>query len=142
MQPVHYDANLCVMTRFSGLIMGKWKPIILHLVECGIDRFSAMQSHMPTISKKILTEQLRELETDGLISRQELKAKAPKIVVYRLTPQGTSLRRLIDEIIAWTLTYLKDEIPDDVVDVYINTHPDLAKRLPWLKHKRKDENLS
>lgn len=132
MLTVHYDANLCVMTKFSNLIAGKWKPIILHLIEENINRFSKMQSHMPAISKKMLTEQLRELETDGLIKRQELKSKVPKIVVYHLTPKGTSLRKLIDEIISWSMEYLMDEISIDSIEAYMKTYPELAKKSPWL----------
>ncbi len=133
MLTVHYDANRCAMTKFSSLIAGKWKPIILHLIKENINRFSMMQNHMPTISKKILAEQLRELETDGLISRQELKSKAPKIVIYQLTPKGASLRKLIDEIIVWTMEHLMDGISDDLIEVYIHTYPELSKKSSWLK---------
>lgn len=115
MLTIHYDANLCVMTKFSSLISGKWKPIILHLIEREVNRFSLMQSHMPAISKKILTEQLRELETDGLIYREELKAKAPKV-----------------EIIAWSMNHMKEDIPDELVKVFVNTYPDLSNNLLWL----------
>lgn len=93
------------MTRFSNLISGKWKPIILYLIQGGFNRFSQLQSKMPKISKKILAEQLREMEADGLIIRDELKSKEPKIVVYSLSAKGASLRMLIDTIITWSREY-------------------------------------
>ncbi len=133
MRIVHYDADICVMTKFSKLISGKWKPIILYLIEREVNRFSLMQSHMPTISKKILTEQLRELEADGLIHREELKAKAPKVVIYHLTSKGASLRKLIDEIIMWSMNHMKEHIPDELVEDFVDTYPNLSTDLPWLK---------
>lgn len=97
-----YDANHCLLTRFSELVSGKWKPIILYLIERGINRFGSMQEYMPNISKKVLTEQLRELERDNLILRNEIKSKAPKVVVYQLTEQGISLRQLLNQIFNWS----------------------------------------
>lgn len=129
MDPVHYDADCCVMTRFSSLIAGKWKPILLHLIEKEVNRFNLLQHHMPSISKKVLTEQLRELEADGLITRTVLKAKAPQVVVYGLTDKGISLRRLIDTIIGWCSIHLKEHIPDELVAVYVQHYPELSQQL-------------
>ena len=97
-----YDANSCVMTGFFGMIGGKWKSVILYLVEQDKNRFSLLLEAMPGISKKVLTEQLRELEEDGLLKREVLVAKAPMVVYYSLSEKGKSLRELIDAIIAWT----------------------------------------
>ena len=62
---------------------------------------------MPSISKKVLAEQLRELEADNLITREVVEAKHPQIVFYHLTEKGKSLRKLIDEMINWGLLNLK-----------------------------------
>lgn len=105
MTPTHFDADICIMTRFSNLISGKWKPIILFLIQNGHARFSQMQQKMPKISKKILAEQLKEMEADQLIVRNEIKSKEPKIVVYALSAKGESLRALIDTIIGWSLEH-------------------------------------
>jgi DNA-binding HxlR family transcriptional regulator len=109
MTEVSFNANECIMTRFAGAISGKGKPILLYLIEHGVNRFSRILQHMPAISKKMLTEQLRELEADGLIRRDELKVKAPKVVVYQLTDKGASLRKLIDQIIQWCMEYMKED---------------------------------
>ncbi|MDF2190383.1 helix-turn-helix domain-containing protein [Paraflavitalea sp. CAU 1676] len=126
MTPLHYDADHCVMTKFSALIAGKWKPILLHLVEKEVNRFNLLQQQMPSISRKVLAEQLRELEADGLLTRTVLKAKAPQVVVYGLTEKGRSLRRLIDTIIGWCTMHLKEHIPDELVPVYAQHYPELA----------------
>ena len=114
MVQVYFDAEHCFMTKFAHLISGKWKPILMYLIEKDINRFSQMLDHLPTISRKILTEQLRGLESDGLIYREELKSKAPKVVVYHLTEKGQSVRRLIEAIISWGMIYMKEEVSDEM----------------------------
>jgi DNA-binding HxlR family transcriptional regulator len=101
-----YDASICIMTKITDLISGKWKPIILHLIKNDINRFGSLQRSMPKISKKVLTNQLRELEEDDLITREVVEEKHPQIVVYHLTDKGRSLRVLIDEMINWGLMNL------------------------------------
>jgi DNA-binding HxlR family transcriptional regulator len=104
-----YDARICIMTKIIALMSGRWKPIILHLVKNDINRFGLLQKSMPSISKKVLTNQLRDLEADNLISREVIEAKHPQIIVYHLTDKGRSLRHLIDEMINWGLINLTAE---------------------------------
>ena len=103
-----YDASVCIMTKITALISGRWKPIILHLIKNDINRFGLLQKSMPSISKKVLTQQLRVLEADKLIAREIVEAKHPQIVIYHLTDMGRSLRQLIDEMIRWGLMNLMD----------------------------------
>lgn len=118
-----YDAGICVMTKIFHLIGGKWKPIILYLIKHDVNRFGLMKKSMPKISKKVLTEQLRELEEDRLISRQILTAIHPKVIVYSLTQKGLSLRELIDHMIVWGIGYFQADYPDDLVKQFLgNTH--------------------
>jgi DNA-binding HxlR family transcriptional regulator len=91
----NYDAGICVMTKITKLIGGKWKPIILYLIQHDVNRFGVLKKNMPRISKKVLTNQLRELEQDNLIHRDVQVASAPQIVIYTLTSKGVSLRRLM-----------------------------------------------
>lgn len=105
-----YDANSCIMTDFFRMAGGKWKSVILYLLRKDINRFSLLLERMPTISKKVLTQQLRELEADGLISRNVLVAKAPMVVVYELSDKGRSLRQLIDGIIDWNISQSENNV--------------------------------
>ncbi len=105
MEKIVYDANFCIMTDFFRMTGGKWKSVILYLIRKDINRFSLLMDAMPTISKKVLTQQLREMEQDGLLIRDVLVAKAPMVVVYHLTEKGKSLRQLIDGIIEWNKHY-------------------------------------
>jgi DNA-binding HxlR family transcriptional regulator len=118
-----YDAGICVMTKIFHLIGGKWKPIILYLIQRDVSRFSLLKKSMPKVSKKVLTEQLRELEEDKLILRTVITATAPQVVVYRLTDKGVSLRNLIDNMISWGIVYFKeeyDEYPDELIAEFLN----------------------
>ena len=101
-----FDASVCIMTKITALMSGKWKPIILHLIKNDINRFGSLQRYMPKISKKVLTNQLRELCKDHLITRDVIEKRHPQIVVYHLTQKGRSLRLLIDEMINWGLVNL------------------------------------
>lgn len=114
MSSSRFDVEHCFIHNFTTLIAGKWKPILLYLIQSDINRFSLMMEHVPNISRKVLTQQLRGLEFDGLIYREELKSKAPKVVIYHLTEKGEKLRQLVDEIIKWGMTYDRDEVPDEM----------------------------
>ena len=113
-----YDAGICIMTKVLSLMSGRWKPIILYLIRSDINRFSMMQRAMPKISKKILTEQLRELENDGLISRTVEGNKAPYVVTYALTDQGASLRTLIDSMIEWGIKHFKNDYSEMLMEEF------------------------
>jgi DNA-binding HxlR family transcriptional regulator len=81
-------------------IGGKWKPLILcHLTE-GVKRFGELKREMPEITPKMLTQQLRELEQDGIIHRKVYTQVPPK-VEYSLTEYGQSVREVLDVMSQW-----------------------------------------
>jgi DNA-binding HxlR family transcriptional regulator len=104
-----YDVYNCPVGLTIELISGKWKPIILYLVQHGVNRFGMLQKKIPGISKKILTGQLRALEKHGLLDRDVIVSKPPQEVVYSLTEKGRSLRGLIDEICNWGVENMLDD---------------------------------
>jgi DNA-binding HxlR family transcriptional regulator len=128
-----YDASICIMTKILDLIGGKWKPIILYLIKHDVNRFGMLQKHMPRISKKVLTAQLRELEKDNLITRHILVAKAPQIVVYRLTDKGLSLRVLIDEMIDWGMNHLSSFYSEEEIKEYSISQQQTKPTMPCEK---------
>ena len=88
-----------------GLIGGKWKALILDHLTGGALRFGELQKMMPKITPKMLTQQLRELETDGLILRHVYPVVPPK-VEYELTDFGQTVLPILDAMCAWGRVYL------------------------------------
>jgi DNA-binding HxlR family transcriptional regulator len=82
-----------------GVLGGKWKLIIIsHLTQHR--RFGQLAQRMPLISRKVLTEQLKELEEDGVV-RREAFAELPPRVEYSLTPYGQALLPILEQLCAW-----------------------------------------
>lgn len=97
--------NCPVEATFSQ-IGGKYKAIILyHLFEEGTLRYNQIQKHIPQATAKMLTQQLRELEADGLIHREVYPVVPPK-TEYSLTERGKTLHTVIDSLCSWGRTYM------------------------------------
>lgn len=80
-----------------NIISGKWKVMILiHLMQ-KMHRFNELKRLLPNISQRMLTNQLRELESDGLVHR-EIYAEVPPRVEYSLTEQGNAVRSVLEEL--------------------------------------------
>ena len=87
------------------IIGGKWKPIILfHLGTDGTLRFSQIRRIIPNITPKMLTQQLRELEKDGVVNRK-VYAQVPPRVEYDLTELGRSVMPIIRQLSRWGKQY-------------------------------------
>lgn len=90
------------------VIGGKWKGLILwHLHDKKVLRNGEMLRLMPSITQKMLTQQLREMEERGLVQRVVYEQVPPK-VEYSLTPHGEALRPVLDQMIRWGLSYARD----------------------------------
>ena len=94
------EKTQCPVTATLQLIGGRWKTIILYTLTAGTKRFGEIAVRIPDISRKVLTEQLNELEADGLILRKQYKEMPPR-VEYSLTDLGKSLSSVIRELEIW-----------------------------------------
>ena len=94
------EKTLCPVTATLQLIGGRWKTIILYSLTAGTKRFGEIAVRIPDISRKVLTEQLKELEADGLIIREQFKEIPPR-VEYSLSDLGKSLAPVIRELESW-----------------------------------------
>ncbi len=84
------------------ILDGRWKLVILfHLFGEKILRFSELERAISAISQKMLTQQLRQLEKDGLVQRT-VHPEVPPRVEYRLTPWGQALCPALDALLEWT----------------------------------------
>ena len=92
----------CPMRAAMGAIGGKWSLILLHWLDKAPRRFNELQRLVPDISHKVLTEVLRTLEQEGLISRRVHGTQ----VEYAISAHGRTLRPLIDLIHDWGEAHL------------------------------------
>jgi len=84
----------CSVEAAIGLIDGKWKSVILfHLLD-GTLRFNEIRRQIPAVTQRMLTNQLRELEADGLITRK-VYAQVPPKVEYSLSPLGLTIKPIL-----------------------------------------------
>ena len=90
----------CPVAATLEYIGGRWKTIILYYLSSGTRRFGEIGARIPTISRKVLTEQLKELERDGLIMRKQYNEIPPR-VEYSLTTLGESLSPVFDAMSVW-----------------------------------------
>lgn len=83
------------------VLEGRWKLIILfHLFDGKVQRYSDFEKLIPEISQKMLAQQLRQLEADGIVSRMVYPQVPPK-VEYRLTEWGQALCPALDGLLKW-----------------------------------------
>lgn len=87
-----------------SMIGGRWKiPIVFHLL-AGRKRFSELARAITGVTQKMLTQQLREMERNGLVARR-LYAQVPPKVEYSLTELGASLQPVVEAMCAWGLRH-------------------------------------
>lgn len=90
----------CPITKALSVIGGKWKVIILYMLREGTLRFGELKKKIPKITQKMLTQQLRELERDGLVNR-EVYAEVPPRVEYSPTKLAKDLSPILDKLCKW-----------------------------------------
>lgn len=92
---------------------GRWKILIVkRLVADGSIGFNELQRLTPGVSAKMLTQQLRELEADGLVRRREIVSSPPKTVRYELTELGAAAEPSIDALAAWGSIWIDAQRPE------------------------------
>jgi DNA-binding HxlR family transcriptional regulator len=100
----------CPIAAAMALIGGRWKVMILWYVGAGLDRYGALRRTIPNISGKMLYQQLRELERDGLL----LRVFEGRAVRYRLTALGASVQEPLGHLERWSRAH---DIPSHAIAV-------------------------
>jgi len=96
----------CPLTAALAAIGGKWKLIIVYFLAESPKHFAALRNAMPGISQKVLTQQLRELMSDGIVNRKP-KGAVPAPVEYSLTDYGRSVLPLVENVRVWGRAHLE-----------------------------------
>lgn len=101
----HADYRDCPCEATLDRIGGKWKSALLLRLGEGTQRYNALRRALPKVSQRTLTQQLRELEADGLVARAVFPEVPPR-VEYSLTPLGRTLMPVIDALRVWGETHV------------------------------------
>ena len=90
----------CPVEVTLGVIGGKWKAMILYHLQQGPARFNVLRRLIPGVTQRMLTQHLRELESDGIVSRT-VHQVVPPHVEYAITPLGETLGPILDSMARW-----------------------------------------
>ena len=118
------QAYNCPVEKTLELIGGKYKSLILWHLIGDVLRFGALHKLIPQATPKMLTQQLRELEEAGLVSRTVYPVVPPK-VEYALSERGYSIRPILEAMYTWGAEYLRHE--GKAVCCSMKTPPDRGK---------------
>ncbi|MEP2990009.1 MAG: helix-turn-helix domain-containing protein [Parasphingorhabdus sp.] len=102
----HSCADGCPVEAALETIGGKWKGVILFHLLKGTKRFSELQREMGSVTQRMLTKQLRELENSGLVNRKVYPVVPPK-VEYSLTSKGITLEPILNSLKKWGETHIQ-----------------------------------
>lgn len=117
----------CPMELTMDVIGGKWKLLILWQLTQGTKRYGELRSALSDITHKMLTQQLRELEQDGIVHREVFQVVPPK-VEYSLTKTGERLSNVMASMAEWASAFRIDETPAK----------DVKKEIKLQQQKRKN----
>lgn len=96
--------HLCPVNTTLAVMGGKWKPLILYYLNGNTRRFNELHRLLPAVTQRVLTMQLRELETDGIVLRK-VYAQVPPKVEYSLTAFGETLIPVVAAMHDWGRAY-------------------------------------
>jgi DNA-binding HxlR family transcriptional regulator len=105
----------CPLTAALAAIGGKWKLILVYWLADAPRHFAALRQVAPGISHKVLTQQLRELMSDGIVQRR-VKGAVPAPVEYSLTEYGRSLLPLVEDVRLWGRAHMERSRPDAALE--------------------------
>lgn len=111
MRDQRFYAAECPMTRAMVSLGSKWKPIIIHTIHTRKIRFGQLDAIIPLITRKVLTQQLKELEEDGIVIREEFTELPPR-VEYSLAEKGLALLPILKSVCEWNVYYENTTICD------------------------------
>lgn len=101
----------CPLTAALAAVGGKWKAIIIYWLAESPKHFAALRQAMPSISQKVLTQQLRELVGDGIVCRRRT-GPVPAPVEYSLTDYGRGVMPLVEQLRTWGRTHIEHQVSD------------------------------
>jgi DNA-binding HxlR family transcriptional regulator/putative sterol carrier protein len=108
----HRYAQYCALARALDVVGNRWTLLIIRELRPGPRRFTDLVDGLPGISRKLLTERLRDLERDGVVTRREVPPPVAR-QVYELTGEGRDLATAMAPLIAWGARRLGERLPGE-----------------------------
>lgn len=99
----------CPMHRSMAILGSRWKPIVIYALRNRTARFGQLHASISTISKKVLTSTLKDLEAEGILNREEFKELPPR-VEYSLTDKGRTLIPIIIDLAKWDNMHYENKV--------------------------------
>lgn len=109
MRDKRFCSAACPMTRTVAQIGNKWKPIIINAIHERTVRFGQLDAIIPMITRKVLTEQLKELVEDDILQRVYHNETPPR-TEYSLTAKGLALLPILKNLVEWNLAFEKQAV--------------------------------
>lgn len=106
------ELPFCPVATTVDLIGSKWKLLIMRELLSGTKRFNEMHRAIDGISQKVLTQNLRKMEDDGIVDRIAY-AEIPPRVEYSLSELGNTLRPIIDSMSTWGIDYIQNNLMEE-----------------------------
>lgn len=103
------ELSVCPVEVTLSLINDKWKVLIVRDLLTGTKRFNELKKSVTGITQKVLTNNLRQMESDKLVKRK-IYAEVPPRVEYSLTDVGLSLKPILDSMVEWGNNYKNNHI--------------------------------
>ncbi len=110
----HRYHQYCALARALDVVGNRWTLLVVRELWPGPRRFTDLVEGLPGISRKLLSERLRDLEGDGIIARKELPPPAAR-QVYELTDEGCDLATAMAPLVAWGSRYMGEIGPTDAI---------------------------
>ena len=118
----------CALTAALAAMGGRWKLFLVYRLSDGAMHFAALRRSLPEMSAKVLAQQLREMQADGLVDRQA-RGPAPAPVIYALTPHGRSLLPVAEAIRRWGMAHQDFRVRSGRPDVATDARAVCASRI-------------
>lgn len=107
-KPKQTESKICPTVEYAfGMLGKKWTGLIIHVLGDAPTRFSELLKEVPSLSSRLLAERLRELECEGIVTRQVIPEKPVK-VEYTLTEKGRSLIPIMQSLADWAYRWHED----------------------------------
>ncbi len=105
----HTETPICRHFQRAAEMLGKrWNPQLVRALLLGASRYSDLKAAIPQISDHLLSDRLKELEAEGIVSR-EVTPSTPVRIDYRLTDKGRDLAGVIDELASWAERWQREK---------------------------------